>query len=175
LLILWLVALLTGHPRAWAAMDVTPQQTGTGSTTTYAPPHNYDPAHDPEKDLAAAGAEAKNSNRYIFAVVGGEWCSWCHIMDDFFREHANLAALRDKNYVLMKINMSQENPNRAFLARYPKISGYPHIFILDADGKLIQSQATSTLEDGRSYNLKRFEKFLEKFGPKNGSMTASRR
>jgi hypothetical protein len=30
--ILWLVALLTGHPRSWAAMDVTPQQTGTGST-----------------------------------------------------------------------------------------------------------------------------------------------
>jgi hypothetical protein len=68
--ILWLVAPLTGHPRSWAAMDVTPQQTGTGSTTTYASPHNGDPAHDPEKDLAAAGAEAKNSYRYIFALVG---------------------------------------------------------------------------------------------------------
>jgi hypothetical protein len=89
-------------------------------------------------------------------------------MDDFFHDHQDLASLRDRNYVLMKVSMSQENPNRAFLSRYPRIHGYPHIFILDADGKLIQSQATNELEDGRSYNAKRFEKFLEKFAPKSG-------
>jgi hypothetical protein len=101
-------------------------------------------------------------------IVGGEWCSWCHIMDDFFHEHPDLTTLRDKNYVLVKVNMSRENLNRAFLSQYPKIHGYPHIFILDADKKLIQSQATNELEDGRSYNAKRFEKFLEKFAPKSG-------
>jgi thiol:disulfide interchange protein len=164
-----LVILLAGHLHAWPPeFDVTRHQSGTSSTTSYAPPHNYDPARDPEKDLAAAAAEAKHSNRNIFVIVGGEWCSWCHIMDDFFHDHQDLASLRDRNYVLMKVSMSQENPNRAFLSRYPRIHGYPHIFILDADGKLIQSQATNELEDGRSYNAKRFEKFLEKFAPKSG-------
>jgi hypothetical protein len=69
----------------------------------------------------------------------------------------------------MKLNMSRENENRAFLSRSPKIHGYAHIFSLDADGKLIQSQATNELEDGRSYNAKRFKKFLEKFAPKTSA------
>ncbi|HYL83392.1 MAG TPA: thioredoxin family protein [Candidatus Angelobacter sp.] len=168
MLILLLAALLSSSFHACPPLDFSPQQAGSTTATTYAPPHNYDPARDPEKDLAAAGQEAKNSKRYIIAVVGGEWCSWCHILDDFFREHPDLAALRDKNYVLMKVNMSQENPNRDFLARYPRIHGYPHIFILDGDGKLVQSQPTNALEDGRSYNVKRFRKFLEEFAPKPG-------
>jgi thiol:disulfide interchange protein len=170
LLALLLATLMAGHLRAWPLkIEVYPQQPGTASTSNYTPPEKYDPGRDPEKDLASAAAEAKDSKRYIFVVVGGEWCVWCHIMDDFFREHPDLKALRDKNYVLMKLNMSRENENRAFLARYPKIHGYPHIFILDADGKLVQSQATNELEDGRSYNAKRFQKFLEKFAPKSST------
>lgn len=167
LLILLLVIVFTGHFRAWPLkIDVTPQQSATVATSAYTPPVKYEPGRDPEKDLASAAAEAKKSKRNIFVVVGGEWCSWCHVMDDFFRDHPDLRSLRDKNYVLMKLNMSRENENKAFLSRYPKIHGYPHIFILDADGKLVQSQATNELEDGRNYNAKRFQKFLEKFGPK---------
>jgi hypothetical protein len=90
-------------------------------------------------------------------------------MDDFFHDHPDLQLLRDKNFVLMKLNMSRENENKAFLSRYRKIHGYPHIFILDADGKLIQSQATNELEYGKSYSAKRFKNFLEKFAPKTGT------
>lgn len=140
--------------------------------TTASAPNNaladgYDPRRDPDKDLAAASEEAKRSNKNIFIVVGGEWCSWCHTLDRFFQEHADLATLRDKNYVVMKVSMSQENPNRAFLSRFPRIHGYPHIFILDANGDLIHSQPTNELEDARSYNVSRFKAFLERFAPKN--------
>lgn len=51
----------------------------------------------------------------------------------------------------MKVSLSQENPNRVFLSRFPSIHGYPHIFILDAAGNLIHSQPTTVPEDGRSY------------------------
>ena len=164
MLFLLLVTLFTGQVSASASKaDFIPPQTGTVASSTYTASGKYDPRRDPEKDLAAAEAEAKTSNRNIFVIVGGEWCSWCHIMDDFFHEHADLTAIREKNYVLMKVSMSQENPNKAFLYRFPKIHGYPHIFILDADGKLLQSQATNELEDGHSYNVKRFKKFLEQF------------
>jgi len=167
LLFLLLVTLFTGLFRASASkIDAPPQQTGVVSGSAYAAPDKYDPKRDPDKDLAAAEAEAKTSNRYIIVIVGGDWCSWCHIMDDFFHDHRDVTALREKNYVLMKLNMSRENENRAFLSRYPKIRGYPHIFILDADGKLVQSQPTNVLEDGRTYNVKRFKKFLEEFAPK---------
>ena len=141
-------------------------------TAPAAAPHNalddrYDPQRDPEKDLAEASAEARKSNKNIFVVVGGEWCSWCHIMDSFFSEHPDLEALREKKYVSMKVSMSQENPNRAFLSRFPRIHGYPHIFILNPVGDLIRSQPTNELEDGRSYNAARFRKFLEQYAPKN--------
>lgn len=138
----------------------------TASAPHVALADGYDPRRDPDKDLAAATEEAKRSNRNIFVVVGGEWCSWCHTMDRFFHEHSDLTALRDKNYVLMKVSMSQENPNKAFLSRFPRIHGYPHIFILDAKGNLIHSQATNVLEDSRSYNAKRFKEFLERFAPR---------
>jgi len=87
-------------------------------------------------------------------------------MDRFFHDHPNLEALRDKNYVFMKVNMSQENPNRVFLSRFPKIRGYPHIFVLADSGTLIRSQDTNELEDAKSYNEELFKKFLERFGPK---------
>jgi hypothetical protein len=64
--------------------------------------------------------------------------------------------------------MSQENPNRAFLSRFPKIRGYPHIFVLADSGTLIRSQATNELEDGKSYNEAGFKKFLEYFALKTG-------
>jgi|SRR6516162_2392048 len=41
----------------------------------------YDPRRDPEKDLAAARAEAEKNRKNIFVEVGGEWCTWCHILD----------------------------------------------------------------------------------------------
>lgn len=168
------IPLFTGLVYAYFCAPVSLEHKAFVQPTTASGPRNaitedYDPRRDPDKDLAAASKVAKRSNKNIFVVVGGEWCSWCHTMDLFFREHSDLAALRDQNYVVMKVSMSQENPNKAFLSRFPRIHGYPHIFILDAQGSLIHSQATNVLEDGRSYNAKRFKEFLERFAPKSGA------
>jgi thiol:disulfide interchange protein len=143
-------------------------------TVPAAAPHNaladrYDPTRNPDKDLAAVSEDAKRSNKNIFVVVGGEWCSWCRTLERFFQEHPDLEALLDRNYVTMKVSMSQENPNSAFLSHFPYIRGYPHIFILDARGSLIHSQPSNVLEDGRSYSAKRFQEFLERFAPKRGA------
>lgn len=128
MLILFLLSLFAGHPRGLPPkIDAASQQPATDSTSTYVPPGKYDPSRNPEKDLAAASAEAKKSNRYIFVVVGGEWCIWCHIMDDFFHDHPNLQSVRGKNYVLMKLNMSRENENRAFWPGIPRFMA-THIF-----------------------------------------------
>lgn len=155
--------------RAWPAVRGRPFARPAASAPQNGLADGYDARRDPDKDLAAAGAEAKKSGKNIFVEVGGEWCSWCHILDRFFQEHPSLEALRDRNYVSMKVNMSQENPNRAFLSHFPYIHGYPHIFILDAEGNLIRSEPTNVLEDGRSYNAKRFQKFLEQFAAKRGA------
>jgi hypothetical protein len=52
LLILLLVILFTGYLRTWPLkLDVTSQQPGAVSVSTYAPPEKYEPRRDPEKDL----------------------------------------------------------------------------------------------------------------------------
>jgi hypothetical protein len=57
------------------------------------------------------------------------------------------------------------NENRAFLSRYPKIPGYPYLFALDADGKLLRPKRTIEFEDGNTYKVPRFVRFLTVCGP----------
>ena len=132
----------------------------------YAPVTKYDPARSPEQDLKNAVVEAQRTGKRILLEVGGEWCSWCHIMDKYFDDNPNLTKLRDTNFVTVKINFSKENENAKFLSQYPKIPGYPHLFVLDSDGKVLHSQGTSPLEEKQSYNLQRFTDFLKNWAPK---------
>jgi thioredoxin-related protein len=126
----------------------------------------YDAKADPRADLQAALARASKEGKNVLMDVGGEWCSWCHRMDRFLADNSDLGALLAKNYVLVKVNFSDENKNEAFLARYPKIDGYPHLFVLDATGKLLESKNTGDLEEGKGYNLGRFQEFLGKYARK---------
>jgi thiol:disulfide interchange protein len=127
------------------------------------PTARFDPARDAESDIKTAVAEAKRTNRRVILDVGGEWCGWCHTLDRYFADHPELRGYRDAHYVWLKINMSPENENQMVLSRYPHINGYPHLFVLDQDGKLLQSQDTSPLESGPSYDLDRMTAFLNKW------------
>jgi thioredoxin-related protein len=131
----------------------------------YVPVTKYDPGRNAEQDLRNAVSEAQSSGKRILLEVGGEWCSWCHIMDRYFDQNPNLTKLRDTGYVTVKINFSKENENEKFLSKYPKIPGYPHLFVLEKDGKLLHSQFTADLEEGQSYNLQKFTDFLKKWTP----------
>lgn len=135
--------------------------TAAAAQTQYTPVTKYDPKRDAARDIDDAISEAKRSNRRILLIVGGEWCSWCHILDNHFATHPELKALRDKNFVTVKINFSEENPNEAVLSRYPLSEGYPHIFVLDSNGKFLHSQGTAVLEGGRSYELEKMNAFLK--------------
>ncbi len=126
----------------------------------------YDPKADPSADLAKAVAEARSGNKRILIEVGGEWCGWCHRMHAFFDQNEPLRKLRDDNFVVFQVNFSEENRNEKFLAQYPKIQGYPHIFVLDASGKLLHSQNTGDLEQGKGYNLEKFTAFLKQWALK---------
>ena len=151
--------------RRKAVRQKTSQAAPKAAPETYTPVHKYDPARDAASDIAGAVAEAARAGKRVLVEVGGEWCIWCHIMDDFFEKNRALLDLREKNFVMVKVNFSDENKNEAVLSRYPEIPGYPHLFVLDRDGKLLHSQDTSELEEGKGYNLARFTAFLEKWGP----------
>ena len=129
--------------------------------TRHEMPNEFDPARDPAKDVAAAVALAKAQDRRVIVDVGGEWCSWCHTMDRFIAANEDLKSLIDSRYVWVKVNYSKENKNEAFLSQWPRIEGYPHLFVLDRDGKLLHSQDMSQLEAGASYDKTKFVSFAE--------------
>jgi thiol:disulfide interchange protein len=123
----------------------------------------FDPARDAAADVAAAVAEARATHRRVLVDVGGEWCIWCHYLDAFFERDTEARALRDRDYVAVKVNWSPENHNTAVLSHWPAIDGYPHLFVLDADGALVRSQSTEPLEEGRGYSHARMMAFLARY------------
>ncbi len=123
----------------------------------------FDPQRDAAGDLTEAMSQAKAQNKRIMMDVGGEWCVWCLRMDKFMQGNAQIRDTVAADYVWVKVNYSDENKNADFLAQYPKIKGYPHLFVLDADGKLLQSENTGELEQEKSYNAERFLDFLQKW------------
>jgi thiol:disulfide interchange protein len=145
---------------ASCARDTQPAPAARSSGTTASTAVKFDPARDPARDLEAAIAEATRTKRRIILDVGGEWCSWCHILDGFIDDHEDVKVAVARDYVWLKINFSPENENAAFLASYPKIPGYPHLFVLETDGTLLHSQDTVLLEEGKSYNLDKVREFL---------------
>jgi len=114
----------------------------------------FDPARDAQKDIQDAIVLAKKSNKRILLDIGGEWCIWCHRLDSLFIQNKDLENYLNKHYVVVKINVSKENENKVVLSKYPKVAGYPHIFILNKNGQLIQSQDTGELEFPKDHPYK---------------------
>lgn len=123
----------------------------------------FDPTRNADEDLKNAIVIADSLNKRILLDVGGEWCSWCHLLDYFFLINKDIYDLLHDNYIVVKINHSEENKNEKFLSRYPEIPGFPHIFILEKDGKLLHSQNTGELELGRGYSREKVSQLLNKW------------
>ncbi|MCG8461451.1 MAG: thioredoxin family protein [Holophagales bacterium] len=156
------------HPLAGVAVVCLILGLGTVLTTPCSASAGYDPKADPAADLEAAKARAQTQGKHILLEIGGEWCSWCRLLEKTLKGDVELREALDSRFVVVKVNFSDENPNEAFLSRYPKISGYPHIFVLDASGELLHSQDTGLLEEGRGYSKRALLAFFERWGP-NGS------
>ena len=121
----------------------------------------YDPKRDPDRDLAMAEAEAAKADKRILLDVGGYWCIWCRTLDKFFSENSDIAKLRDSKFVVMKVYMGGLNENVSFLSRFPKIPGYPYIFVLDSAGQLLASKEPSDfVNQAGNYSADRVKKFL---------------
>jgi len=126
----------------------------------------YDPKRNAEDDLKATVAKAKADGKHVLIQVGGDWCGWCDLMSKYFRDNENVAKALSKDFLIVKVNYSDENKNEEFLGKFPRISAYPHLFVLDSDGKQLHSQNTADLEEGRGYNEEVVLAFLSKWAPK---------
>jgi thiol-disulfide isomerase/thioredoxin len=127
----------------------------------YQPVEKFDPNRDACKDIEDVIKEAAGTGKRIILDVGGDWCVWCRRLSAFLKEHPTIQDCLQQNFIMLKINFSKENKNEKVLESYPKIKGYPHIFVLDTDGKLLYSKDTGELEEGSSYSEQKILQFLQ--------------
>lgn len=125
----------------------------------------FDPKRDAVKDIHDAVVKAKLTGKRVLLDVGGEWCIWCHRLDTLFATHPDLNSFLHGNFVVVKVNYSNENKNEKLLSRYPKIPGYPHLFVLDNDGGLLCSKDTGELESGKGHDPAKVMAFLKRWAP----------
>ena len=126
------------------------------------------PIRSPGFFLEQATVRAQAEGKRILLEIGGEWCGWCHLLDLFIREHPSIAEKLAEGFLVIKVNYSRENGNEAFLSQYPRIPGYPHLYVLESDGTFLHSQGTLALEEERSYNEEAILDFLRIWAPEGG-------
>jgi thiol:disulfide interchange protein len=147
-----------------------------GKKGGYVPVEKFDPARDAARDIKDAQVEARRSARRILVDVGGAWCIWCRRLDSLFMRNKILAAELHAGFVVVKVNYSPENKNEAVLSTFPKISGYPHLFVLDEGGRLLHSQDSGELESGEGHDPAKVLAFIQAWrGPGKPTPSKERR
>ena len=145
-------------------------------TTAVVPAYSraYDPARDPYADGRDALALARDTDRRVLIELGGEWCQWCHVLERFWNRNARVRAALDRHFVLLKVNVSEENDNATFLAGLPPNLGFPHIYVAADDGQILHSQDTAEfLVDGH-YDERRMLGFIERWRTPDDDVEAER-
>ncbi len=126
-------------------------------------PSRFDERRDAAADVVYALTLANAEGKRVIVDVGGEWCPWCHVLDRFIARHDDVRALLDAKYIWVKVNYSPKNKNELLLSRWPKVTAYPHLFVLDASGALLHSQSSSEMEASKDYDKNKMLAFLERF------------
>jgi len=123
----------------------------------------YDPKRDPFADGRAAIELATRTNRRILIEVGGDWCKWCHILDKFIKNDEQIKDALYDTFVVLKVNVSDDNTNEKFLSAFPKTLGYPHMYVTESDGSVIHSQDTGEFLINLKYSKTHFLDFLKRW------------
>ena len=128
-----------------------------------------EPIYDVEADgkalIAAAVKRAKLEGKHVLVEWGGNWCGWCHKLHDVFKNDELVAPIVAREYELVLIDCTA---NRELMESYGGKDtqyAFPHLTVLDADGKLLTNQETSSLEVGPKHDPEVVAAFLKKWEP----------
>src|SRR5262245_10276794 len=111
----------------------------------------YNPAENATQKIEEAIRKANLQKKHVFIQIGGNWCIWCARFHDFITSDKSIDSLIDANYIVYHLNYSDENFNAKLLAKYgfPQRFGFPVFLVLDGTGKLLHTQNSGYLEDGK--------------------------
>jgi thiol:disulfide interchange protein len=155
---------------AWAAASL-------AAVAAASPARIFDPTVDPAFEVAHDSRIAMREHKNLLLDVGGNWCVWCLVLDRALHTDLGLRRQLASSYLLVHVNVSPENLNSGFMARFPAATGYPFLIILSPDGsKLIHAQNGSEFQKGKSsqdgYDPASIGRFLARWAPTKGTAGA---
>lgn len=129
----------------------------------------YNPKANAKEDIAKAVAKAKAEGKNVMIQAGGNWCGWCILFDKKVKATPKLKNMLDKNYVSVHLNYSSENKNEEVFKELgsPERYGFPVFIVLDENGKVIHTQDSAVLEEGKGHSTKKVMDFFKKWRPKS--------
>ena len=133
-------------------------------------PKPYNAAENAEARIAELVKQAKAENKNIILQAGGNWCIWCLRFNNFVQTTPELKDIVDENYLYYHLNYSPENKNTKVFAKYDNPGekfGYPVFVVLDQNGKMIHTQDSAVLEEGKGYSTQKVKEFFLKWTTKS--------
>ena len=128
----------------------------------------YSTQRDPFVDGRDAIALARRTGRRVLIEVGGDWCSWCHVLERVMRENPRVEQALRRHFVVMKVNVSDANANAEFIQGLPAMAGYPKLFVSGGDGTIIHAQDPAEFLSGGSYDPDLVLSFLHRWADAAG-------
>ena len=95
-----------------------------------------------EHNLDAARARALKENKLIFMDVSTGWCGWCiKLKKDTFPSQEGQAALARFVPLAIETQLKDGSPTAdKGIERAYNVEGFPALFVLDANGKVVSQQ-----------------------------------
>ena len=133
-------------------------------------PKPYNDKENAEAKIAELVKQAQAENKNIILQAGGNWCIWCLRFNQFVQTTPELKDVVDENYLYYHLNYSPENKNEKVFAKYDNPGakfGYPVFVVLDKNGKMIHTQDSAVLEEGKGYSIEKVKAFFQEWAPKS--------
>ena len=133
----------------------------------------YDPKANGKAQIAAAVATAKAENKNVLVQFGGNWCVFCEALDKLVEGTPELRALHDR-YVALHVDAGA-NPDLNDVYGKPYDLGFPVLLVLDGDGKLLHTQASTAFQSPTSvgHDPAGVKKFLAAWADPKANPTAA--
>ena len=109
----------------------------------------YEPNSHPPDRLRAAQSVAVDEDKKSLIIAGGDWCSWCHILNRFLSSNDDVNAVLHDAFEVVTVYVGEDVKNEGFFAKLPGSVGYPHFRVVSRTGEVLGSINTATLENGR--------------------------
>ena len=106
----------------------------------------YDPRADAAALYAEAEARARESNKRLLVILGGNWCEWCLSLDALMRDDLEVHDFMAAHFVVVKLDSARaEELDRRWGEPAEKF-GVPVLVFLDPSGNVAHVQETTSLE-----------------------------